>query len=176
MKLGNKIKMLREARNLTQAELAEKSSISRNAIYNYENNKRDPNTKILKEIATALGVAPSFFMETEDEKTNEDNSDCVRLAVLDNPTLLFKKDLLDLLLKYNIAPTSSSHKLCEEITNYLKLKLDNPEKLFINELQNYLSNYYELSKKTSEKLNYEIIDYIDMRVQHIKKGKIKNIE
>ncbi|ELU5588407.1 helix-turn-helix domain-containing protein [Clostridium perfringens] len=169
MKTGNKIKMLREARKLTQAELAEKASISRNAIYNYENNKRNPSIEILKKIATALGVSFSFFIETEAEKANENNPNFVRLAVLDNPQLLFKKDLLDLLLKYNIASPSLSHKICNELSDYLTLRLNNPEKLLLNELQNYLTNYCKLPKKTSERLNSEINDYIKMRVNRLKK-------
>lgn len=56
MTIGNIIKIYRKKLNLTQEELAKKSGLSRNAIYNYENEKRSPDIKTVKRIAEALGV------------------------------------------------------------------------------------------------------------------------
>ncbi len=56
MNLGEKIKYYRNQLHLSQEQLGEKSSLSRNAIYNYENNKRIPTMDTLNKIAIALDV------------------------------------------------------------------------------------------------------------------------
>lgn len=56
MNLGENIKKYRKEKGLTQTELAIKSNLSKNAIYNYENNKRVPNIDILNKIASALQI------------------------------------------------------------------------------------------------------------------------
>ncbi|MBV4441514.1 helix-turn-helix domain-containing protein [Clostridium tyrobutyricum] len=53
-KLGEKIKYYRKNLKLTQEQLAQKSGLSRNAIYNYENNRRSPDMETLNKIAKAL--------------------------------------------------------------------------------------------------------------------------
>ena len=50
MILGEKIKFYRNKLNLSQEELGNKCNLSRNAIYNYENNKRTPTIAILLKI------------------------------------------------------------------------------------------------------------------------------
>lgn len=56
MNLGEKIKYYRNQLNLSQEQLAQKSELSRNAIYNYENDKRVPTMDILIKISNALDV------------------------------------------------------------------------------------------------------------------------
>ncbi|WP_142415460.1 helix-turn-helix domain-containing protein [Hathewaya massiliensis] len=56
MNIGDKIKHLRKEKGLTQQELAIRCELSKNAIWNYENNKRNPNIETLTKIAQALGV------------------------------------------------------------------------------------------------------------------------
>ena len=56
MTLGNNIKKYRKMLKLSQEDLAKKSNLYRNSIYNYENNKRQPSIETLNKIATALGV------------------------------------------------------------------------------------------------------------------------
>lgn len=59
MSIGEKIKMLRKAKGLTQAELAARCGLSRNSIYYYESTDTStlPNTANIEKIATALGVS-----------------------------------------------------------------------------------------------------------------------
>lgn len=57
MNIGESIKKYRKEKGLTQTELAIKSNLSKNAIYNYENNKRTPNIDMLNKIAIALNVS-----------------------------------------------------------------------------------------------------------------------
>jgi len=59
MNIGNNIKHYRQQRGLTQEQLASKSGISKNGLWNYENNKRKPNIETLTDIAMALNVSMS---------------------------------------------------------------------------------------------------------------------
>lgn len=63
MTLGGKIKLHRTKLNLSQEELANKCGLSRNAIYNYENNKRTPTISTLQIIALNLNLYVSDLLE-----------------------------------------------------------------------------------------------------------------
>lgn len=56
MNLGERINFFRKKLNLSQEEFGKKCGLSRNAIYNYENNKREPNVKTLKKMAEIFGI------------------------------------------------------------------------------------------------------------------------
>lgn len=56
--MGNKLRTIREAQNLTQDELARISGVSRTTICNLENNSADNVTvKTLTKLADALGAS-----------------------------------------------------------------------------------------------------------------------
>ena len=59
--IGKKIKILRKSRGLTQQQLADKLSVKRATISNYEIGRRSPHIKELEEIAEALGVGLDYF-------------------------------------------------------------------------------------------------------------------
>lgn len=59
--IGNKIKILRKTRGLTQQQLADKLEVGRATISNYEIGRRSPHMKELEQIATALGVTLEYF-------------------------------------------------------------------------------------------------------------------
>ncbi|HFL2415223.1 TPA: helix-turn-helix domain-containing protein [Clostridioides difficile] len=54
--IGKNIKKYRLLKGWTQEQLAKESGLSKNAIYNYENNKRIPNIGNLNKISEALGI------------------------------------------------------------------------------------------------------------------------
>lgn len=54
--LGNSLRQHREARNWTQAELAERVGVSRKTINTVENSVFVPSTIVALKIASALGV------------------------------------------------------------------------------------------------------------------------
>lgn len=65
MNTGTIIKDLRTKKGMTQEELAKKCNLSKNAIWNYENNKRTPNIPTLGKISKILGVSIFTFLNTE---------------------------------------------------------------------------------------------------------------
>ncbi|MGG5460029.1 helix-turn-helix domain-containing protein [Clostridium sp. B9] len=64
MKIGDRIKYFRKKKKLTQDELSNKCGISRNALSNYELNKRTPPINVIMKMANVLGI-PSTQLLTE---------------------------------------------------------------------------------------------------------------
>lgn len=73
----HRMKELREAKNLSQADIARDLNISRQSYNFYENNKRDPDTATLIKIANYFEVSIDYLLgknETTAEKHNIDIS------------------------------------------------------------------------------------------------------
>lgn len=80
MTLGKKIKFYRKNLNLSQDELAKKCNLSRNAIYNYEKNKRTPTVPILITISKHLNISPTDLLDTNNTlKTSLIESDTINV-------------------------------------------------------------------------------------------------
>lgn len=62
MDIGNELKTLRKKLGLTQSELAKKCNLSKNSIWNYENNKRTPTIDVLRVIGEALGIDLGYLI------------------------------------------------------------------------------------------------------------------
>lgn len=59
----NRLKKLRSASKLTQKQLAEKLNVSQNAVYNWENGKREPNLDMMKKIAKVFDIALYILLD-----------------------------------------------------------------------------------------------------------------
>ena len=55
-KLGEKVRILRRSRNLTQEKLAELAKVDPKSIIDIKNGKRNPTIKTLNKISSALKV------------------------------------------------------------------------------------------------------------------------
>lgn len=62
---GNTVKQLREARNMTQAELAEKIGVSSKTVSKWETAKGLPDITLLQPLAQALGISVIELMNGE---------------------------------------------------------------------------------------------------------------
>lgn len=60
--LGNKLKQLREARCLTQADIAKEIGVSRERYNQYENNRRAPDYDTLIILAKCFNVSTDFLL------------------------------------------------------------------------------------------------------------------
>lgn len=65
--VAQKIKELRIEKNLTQKKLADLLNVSQNAVYNWENGKREPNSDIIEKLSDIFEVLPSYLMGWRDE-------------------------------------------------------------------------------------------------------------
>lgn len=69
MKIGPKIKAIRQLRGMTQAELAVKIQATEGRISNWERGENNPDKEILEPLAVALGVKVSeLYGDDQDEK------------------------------------------------------------------------------------------------------------
>ncbi len=55
-RVGSRIRLIRKAKGLTQAELGEKVGLTADRVQKYENGIRKPKPELIQEFATALGV------------------------------------------------------------------------------------------------------------------------
>ena len=63
--VGDKMKRLRDARALTQEELAERAGITVAAVSRIERNNAEPRPTTRRKLARALGVDPSELLPKE---------------------------------------------------------------------------------------------------------------
>lgn len=68
MSIGAAIKLCRDRKNLTLADLSEKSGLSSSYISLLENNKRDPNLSKVELISEALNIPLSLLLFLSEEK------------------------------------------------------------------------------------------------------------
>jgi transcriptional regulator with XRE-family HTH domain len=67
MRLGEKLRRTREAKDLTLQQLADKTGLNIAAISRLEREPRDPRASSLVKLADALEVSASFLMSREDQ-------------------------------------------------------------------------------------------------------------
>ncbi len=67
MKIGDRIRLIREQRGLTRQQLAERIDTSVGIIYFYEKNRKIPSAEILKRIAEALNVSADYLLGLTDD-------------------------------------------------------------------------------------------------------------
>lgn len=81
MTVGERIKELRNALNLTQADFGQKLGIARNTIASYEIGRRDPMEQTIKSICREFGVEYIWLTEGVGEMFSE--SDDALLDLID---------------------------------------------------------------------------------------------
>lgn len=63
---GDRLKQLRNSKNLFQEDLANKLNISKSAVGMYERNEREPSFELLKKIADYFNVSIDFLLTGSD--------------------------------------------------------------------------------------------------------------
>lgn len=71
MRIGERVKLLRENANLTQIELAKVLKISNSTLSQYENGVRVPSDDIKIEIANYFDVSIDYLLGRTDNKKNK---------------------------------------------------------------------------------------------------------
>ncbi len=64
---ANRLKQIRVERKITQKELANYLNVSQNAVFNWENGKRQPTMTTISKIAEYFNVSPPYLMGWADE-------------------------------------------------------------------------------------------------------------
>ncbi|MCH5301025.1 MAG: helix-turn-helix transcriptional regulator [Ruminococcus sp.] len=66
--LGDNIKKLREARNLSQVQLAKTLYVSKQSVSNWENDNVVPSVEVLIKIAKYFSVTPNYLLDIDNEE------------------------------------------------------------------------------------------------------------
>jgi len=90
--LGDRLKTLREAKNLTTEQLGKRLNTDENSISDFETGDRRPDYETLKSISSFFNVSIDFLMTGEDQ---QGSSDEMWKELLDPKKKLFFKDLMD---------------------------------------------------------------------------------
>jgi len=72
-KIGFKIRLARESKNITRDELAERMGVGKNYIYKVEAGIGGFSIGTMDKFASAIGVDISYFYDWREEKTEGDN-------------------------------------------------------------------------------------------------------
>ena len=68
MEFKDRLKIIREAKHMTQTELANIIGIAPNTLNSYENTNREPRITLVIKLAKALGVSTDELLGLKDEK------------------------------------------------------------------------------------------------------------
>lgn len=91
MTFGERLAMLREAKKITQVELAELTKISRSRISLYEIDKREPDIETIKQLADFFGVTTDYLLGHTAPLPPDPNAEAIATiddALIDYPELL----------------------------------------------------------------------------------------
>lgn len=74
--IGRRLREVRQLRNLTQEELAERANVGNRQIWRYENEETRPDSDVVARIASALQVSADYLIGlTDDANVNLIESD-----------------------------------------------------------------------------------------------------
>ena len=120
--IGEKIKNVRISRHMTQKELATLIGVTDATVNRYEKNVREPNLETLKRISFALDVSIYLFLDIDNNYKNDPNYDYI--TSLDDETPYIRCSLIDYLINYSLLPSDVAYPLCDEIMDYIKLRIN----------------------------------------------------
>lgn len=69
LNLGQKVRVLRESREWSQAELAQKAGVTKSAISTYELGIRTPSADVVCAFAKAFGVSADYLLGIAERRT-----------------------------------------------------------------------------------------------------------
>lgn len=67
--IGDRIKMLRESANMTQAALAKKLNVTRSCVNAWEIGVSTPSTRFMKELALVFDVSTDYLFDMPENNT-----------------------------------------------------------------------------------------------------------
>ncbi|MEN0642285.1 helix-turn-helix transcriptional regulator [Alkalicoccobacillus gibsonii] len=93
MSLGERLRLSRMRKRLTQKQAAEKLNISNNVLSSYERDARDPDTKILRGLSELYDVSTDFLLGLTNNPDKEDSRNTSKLLqVFDQAVFEIKSD------------------------------------------------------------------------------------
>lgn len=146
MNIAERLKELRIAAGVTQKELASSTGIALQSIINYENGRREPNSKAMVALERYFNVSGEFLRGEVDRTTFFENSDMV-LDGLDQVVaqfLVFRTKYLISNQDEQLFAASVLAQMIELITENLLLR-NTPVELTLQEIVGPLSAVFDLN-------------------------------
>lgn len=95
---GERLRALREEKNMKQEDMAKIFGISRGAISKYENNEREPSIKLIEAFADYFGVTVDYIFGRTDIRNGADNS-TEESGMVQNDAISPEQEKLERLMK-----------------------------------------------------------------------------
>ncbi|MFD1387533.1 helix-turn-helix domain-containing protein [Oceanobacillus oncorhynchi subsp. oncorhynchi] len=92
MTLGERLRVVRMRKKLSQIEAAKKLNISNITLSSYERDKRDPDTHTLKNMCLIYNVSADFLLGLSDLPNREEGNKFSKLGSIFNETVMEIKD------------------------------------------------------------------------------------
>ena len=119
--MNNRIKMIRNAKNLTQDEFGKRIGSARNTIANYENGNRVPSNAVLTSICREYGVNETWLREGVGEMflPTDRESDIAKLTVdlLTEESDSFKNRLISALARMSVEEWELLEKMFSDVVD-----------------------------------------------------------
>lgn len=163
----NRIKELRQSKGLTQAELATKLGVTRQAVSLYEKGQRKPKIETLKKLADYFGVSVPYIKGELDTEYLEKMVELLMLINFPNVVLKYRNNELNDSWKpfLTISITSQiikllgydSRKKFQEIYKKSMRLGDNPENSI--EVKAYKEQFFKVLTTSKEITNHLLKEY-----------------
>ncbi len=154
MSIGEKIKELRKREKLNQEEFGKKVGISKNAVWNYENGKREPSLEILTKISKAFDMSLLEILVDEHGQVDEKDFNTLNTSEIDKRLIYLEPSKIEAI----------------DVDFFITSKID--DILRNTEVQKKFNFSYDLFNEDnySEFINF-IIDMIEFKLNQLKKNK-----
>ena len=154
MSIGEKIKELRKSEKLNQEEFGKKVGISKNAVWNYENGKREPSLEILTKISNAFDMSLLEILVDEHGQVDEKDFNTLNTSEIDKRLIYLEPSKIEAI----------------DVDFFITSKID--DILRNTEVQKKFNFSYDLFNEDnySEFINF-IIDMIEFKLNQLKKNK-----
>lgn len=140
------LKQLRTQNGLTQKELAKYLHVSQNAIFNWENDKREPSAEMIERIAHYFEVSPAYLMGWEKQGTFFNESGAP-IGDFYGPALQFPNGEL----KLEISDKPNHNTTFRRMATYMSLLTEAGQNKAIEQIE-LLTKIPEYQKEKADKL------------------------
>ena len=113
MSIGNRIKFLRESKNMTQVEFGKIAGVSDKAVSTWENGTAEPRMGAIQKIADYFGVSKGWIVDEPSSSSEADQAD--RLFIEK-----YSRDVYDAAMKYSKLDSTDRARATERIDMMLE--------------------------------------------------------
>lgn len=160
MNIGDKLKLLRQSKKITQIELAKLLNKSVSTIQKYESNKVLPSINILQEISQKLNIDISYFTDQQQAykvKGANNNKDKFNFDFITNDGIILEDELQDTNIEKFISAISTYRSKIYMVTEEINKTNNNKLIHAFNNLMEDLKSEIQSRENTIRELEDKLI-------------------